>query len=153
MTKSRKEITLKSKMEKGYTPEVSMDVHKDGAIAFSSNHAENFIYLYPDMVKKASKHFPNDYKLAFNSAHDTAQWMMDANRRQVERVKRIIAYLDEIENVEKENWKTGAAMATNAESRDEIMARAKGRIDMAKRLREIVFPSPVVNKKSDDGEK
>lgn len=57
MTENKKrEIELVTKMEK-YTPPITMIFYSDGAIAFSAENAESFIYLYPDVVKRVKKEF------------------------------------------------------------------------------------------------
>ena len=49
-----KTIKLKTKMEKS-TGEIEMDIYNDGAVSFSTDFAETFVYLYPDVIKKVRR--------------------------------------------------------------------------------------------------
>lgn len=51
-----KEITLITKEEKFLDP-IDMIFYNDGAVAFSKDGGEHFIYLYPDIVEKVTKEF------------------------------------------------------------------------------------------------
>lgn len=51
-----KEIELKTKLQK-HDKVITMMFYSDGAIAFSEDGAEDFIYLYPDVVKRVKKAF------------------------------------------------------------------------------------------------
>lgn len=46
-------ISFADKNCPNYQNPVNMTLHEDGAISFSKDAAEHFIYLYPDQVKMA----------------------------------------------------------------------------------------------------
>ena len=52
--KTKKEIELKSKQEPESEP-VTLILYKDGAIGFSTDFAETFVYLYKDQVAELVK--------------------------------------------------------------------------------------------------
>lgn len=47
-------IKLKTKKERS-TREIEMSVYNDGAVSFSTDLAETFVYLYPDVVAKVRR--------------------------------------------------------------------------------------------------
>ena len=51
---TKKEVELKSK-EETYIRPITFIEYKDGAIGFSTDFAETFIYLYKDQVKQLKK--------------------------------------------------------------------------------------------------
>lgn len=53
-TRTVREIDLVTKLEAFARP-ITMSIYSDGAISFSTDFAETFIYLYPDIVKRVKK--------------------------------------------------------------------------------------------------
>ena len=47
-------LKLKTKMDKS-DREIEMDIYNDGAVSFSTDFAETFVYLYPDVIKKVRR--------------------------------------------------------------------------------------------------
>jgi hypothetical protein len=60
--KEIKTIELITKKDK-FTRPIHMIFYSDGAVAFSTDMAETFVYLYPDVVKKVSKKLANFCKV------------------------------------------------------------------------------------------
>lgn len=55
---TEKEIELKSRQAPESLP-VTLILYKDGALGFSTDHAEHFIYLYKDQVRKLKRILKN----------------------------------------------------------------------------------------------
>lgn len=47
-------IKLRTKQENS-TREIEMTVYNDGAVSFSTDLAETFVYLYPDVIAKVRR--------------------------------------------------------------------------------------------------